>query len=165
MERPDAEPAEHRVDQSGTRIEKLQQKSHEHDERYEVRRIRNHLNRVLEAPILHIVETERQNNGKREARQQGIKTDHQRVPQQSPKFVRMKKTFKLRKPYPWTASDAFGYVEFLERNLCAVHRHVLEYNDVEQRQSKQRVQLPFARDVLPKIQPGHPLILICISGR
>lgn len=152
MKRTQADPAEHRIDESRSWIHKLQHQAHQHDQRDEIRRVCNHLDGVLEAPVPYIIQSKCKHNGKRETGYQCVQADGERILQQSPEFMRFKEAFELGKSYPWTSVDPLCDVELFKRNLRAVHRHILENNDVQQRKKKKRIQLPATDDALPATQ-------------
>lgn len=152
MKRTDADPAEHRIDKSRSGIHKLQHQAHQHDQRDEIRRVCNHLDGILESPVPYIIQSKRQHNGKRKTGDQCVQADGERILQQSPEFMRLKETFELGKSYPRTSVDPLRDVELFKRNLRAVHRHILENNDVQQREQKKGIQLPATDETLPATQ-------------
>lgn len=152
MKRTDADPAEHRIDEPRSGIHKLQHQAHQHDQRDEIRRVCNHLDGVLESPVPYIIQSKRQHNGERKTGDQCVQADGERILQQSPEFMRLKETFELGKSYPWTSVDPLRDVELFKRNLRAIHRHILENNDVQQREQKKRIQLPATDETLPATQ-------------
>lgn len=152
MKRTYADPAEHRIDESRSWIHKLQHQAHQYDQRDEIRRVCNHLDGILESPVPYIIQSKRKHNGKRKTGYQRVQADGECVLQQSPEFMRLKEAFELGKAYPWTSVDSLRDVELFKRNLRAVHRYILKYDDVQQREQKKSVQLPATDDTLPATQ-------------
>ena len=86
------------------------------------------------------VHHQRQDDGHGEARQQIVEIQDQRIADDVFKVVGFKKVTEPFETYPRAASDAVGKVEIAECDLDAVHRHIAEDNDVNERRKDHQIQ-------------------------
>src|SRR5699024_8885624 len=132
---------EHMVDQAGVRVEEREEHPDHHHRGHEVRRIGEGLREPLEEPAAQLVESEREDDRQREEHHL-IDAEREGVAQQPPEIERAEEPLEVLESRPRAAGDPAGGDEVLERDLHAVHRHIVEDQEEDQRRGGQQVQLP-----------------------
>src|SRR5699024_1105206 len=79
-----------------------------------------------------------------------VEAERQGVAQQPPEVEGAEEPFEVLQPGPGAAGDPLVGDEVLERDLHAVHRHVVEDQEEDQRGCGQQVQLPARRQAPPQ---------------
>ena len=101
-----------------------------------------------------VVEAEREEDREREARDELVEAQAHRVPHHVPELVGIEEAHEVAEADPGAAPDAGGDREVPERDLGAVHRHVLEDQEIDEGQGNENVELP---DPANCRQTGTPL--------
>ena len=108
-----------------------------------MRKVRNGLHHALEFVALHFVEKQRQQNGRWKRKNQAIKTDEERVADESAAIDRREKPFKMLQAHPFGGKDALNAQKrlvILEGDHNAEHGHVLVYDIIQNGQRKQQIK-------------------------
>ena len=125
----------------------------------EVGGVGDELHRLLEAPRLAVVERDRQDDRHREPGHQRVGADADGVAHDALELERLEEGDEVVEADPLAAPDAERGAVLLERQLRPVHRHVVEDDQVHQRQRHQHVELPVVRQrpaqAVGKRPPAH----------
>ena len=106
--------------------------AHKHDDGDEVRQVGDRLGDLAKAAAGHGVHDQRQQNRHREAGQQVIEAQDQRVAHERGKVVAVEEVVEPLHAHPLAARDAVGKVEIAEGDLHAVHRPVMKDEDIQE---------------------------------
>ena len=152
----------------------------------EVRQIGNGLHDTLDGCARHLVEHERENNGRRKTKNDFQNADFQGVAHHVPEEKGIKEARKVFESHPGAIDDALQAAErrdVLEGDENAGHRDVVEDQEIEQgRRDQQVVKAPlyelfagmrpttFARSLKRQRAGGlaharAPFVICCSSGR
>ena len=108
-----------------------------------LRHIDTGLDEALHAVLGDLVEHDRHDDGNREAPQQVVHIQQQRVGQQSAEVVGVEESLEVLQPHPLAACNAEDGLVIPEGNLNAVHGHVVEHKEIDDCRQDHQVQLVF----------------------
>ena len=97
-----------------------------------MRHICNGLGKFLPSDIPHIVQDQRQYDGKRKTRNQGIYAQDQRVLQDAPEPWRAQELLEPAQAYPFASPEPILKFKIPERDLQSVHGPIAEKYDIDQ---------------------------------
>lgn len=91
-----------------------------------MRCIRDRLDERLESFVAGLIEQDRQYNRNREACDQLVGANRDRIANQRPELKRVEEPRKMRESHPRTAQNPLHGVEIFESNRHAVHRDIVK---------------------------------------
>ena len=131
--------------------------AHEHDDGDEVRQVGDRLGDLAEAAAGHGVHDQRQQNRHREPGQQIVKAQDERVAHEQAEVVAAEEVAEPLHAHPFAAGDAVREVEVAEGDLHAVHRPVMEDEDIQEGGENHQVQRAVVDHPADGLLPVLPL--------
>lgn len=121
------------IDNTGGGAEVSQNAAH-HDQRDEVGHVADGLHQLSAGAAFNFVNHKRQQDRCRKRKHDGIQAQKQRVAQQPPAVLHLKKVDEVFKPNPFAPSDALVQVVILKGDDHFGHGAILEQNIKDQAQ-------------------------------
>ena len=137
-----SEPVQRVVDHPGVQRQEAHDHARHHHGGDEVGSVSGQLHRLPEAAMLDVVQSQREDDRDRERGGDLVGGQPEGIPEHRPELRRLEEAVEVGHADPGAAEDALHGEEIAERDLRPPHRHVLEDQQVDQRQQQQQVQLP-----------------------
>ncbi|MNE72500.1 hypothetical protein D3C80_1684480 [compost metagenome] len=104
-----------------------------------MRQVEDRLRQLLEPDRTELMQQQGQNNRRRKRHDQIQQVQQQRVAHNRIKLAHGEQLFEVIESDPFAPAYSFKNAVVLKRNCCAVHRHVLENNEIGNRKKQQQV--------------------------
>ncbi len=130
------------IDRAVVGRQQLGQQRHHHHPGNEVRQIRQRLDELFIPNVAHLVDEQRQDDGRGETAEQLEQADDQRVLDDGPEIGVAQEALEVPKAHPIAAQNAQVELEVLERDQHAVHRVVAENRIPDDRGQQKKIECP-----------------------